>query len=85
MSIPASTAPASAAGLNQTPDESAGPITARERIASLDVLRGVALLGILPMNIQAFSMISAAYINPTVYGDLHGGNYWVWFFLPPAG
>ncbi|MGB8885636.1 MAG: DUF418 domain-containing protein [Candidatus Korobacteraceae bacterium] len=59
--------------------DSAGPVTAKERIASLDVLRGVALLGILPMNIQAFSMISAAYINPTVYGDLHGANYWVWF------
>ena len=77
--------PTSAATNTDTPAaihlsaESAGPITARERIASLDVLRGVALLGILPMNIQAFSMISAAYINPTVYGDFHGANYWVWF------
>ena len=79
MNTPASTAPASAAGFNQTPHESAGPIAARERIASLDVLRGVALLGILPMNIQAFSMISAAYMNPTAYGDFHGANYWVWF------
>lgn len=60
--------------------ESAGPVTAKERIVSLDVLRGVALLGILPMNIQAFSMISAAYGNPTAYGDLHGANYWVWYF-----
>ena len=60
--------------------ESLGPVTAKERIQSLDVLRGVALLGILPMNIQAFSMISAAYMNPTAYGDLHGANYWVWFF-----
>ena len=30
------------------------------------------------MNIQAFSMISAAYVNPTAYGDFHGANYWVW-------
>ena len=30
------------------------------------------------MNIQAFSMIGSAYINPTSYGDLLGGNYWVW-------
>ena len=58
----------------------AGPVTTKERIASLDVLRGVALLGILPMNIQAFSMIGAAYMNPTAYGDLHGANYWVWYF-----
>jgi len=55
-------------------------VTAKERIVSLDVMRGVALLGILPMNIQAFSMISAAYMNPTAYGDLHGANYWVWYF-----
>ena len=41
------------------------PVSERERIVSLDVLRGVALLGILVMNIQAFSMIHAAYLNPT--------------------
>jgi len=54
------------------------PVAEKERIASIDVLRGFALLGILPMNIQYFSMISAAYGNPTAYGDLHGANYWVW-------
>ena len=55
------------------------PVTEKERIVSIDVLRGLALLGILPMNIQYFSMISAAYQNPTAYGDLTGANYWVWF------
>jgi len=30
------------------------------------------------MNIQSFSMPSAAYINPTVYGDLLGLNKWIW-------
>lgn len=49
-----------------------------ERIVSLDVLRGFAVLGILIMNIQSMSMISAAYINPTAYGDLTGINKWVW-------
>lgn len=49
-----------------------------ERIVSIDVLRGVAVLGILIMNIQNFSMIGAAYINPTAYGDLTGLNKWVW-------
>ncbi|MFO7670025.1 MAG: DUF418 domain-containing protein [Bacteroidales bacterium] len=49
-----------------------------ERIVSLDVLRGVAVAGILIMNIQSFSMPSAAYLNPTVYGDLTGVNRWVW-------
>lgn len=49
-----------------------------DRIVSLDILRGLAVLGILIMNIQSFSMPSAAYINPTAYGDLHGLNRWVW-------
>ena len=78
MSSPASAATTTVTPIH-FPSDSAGPITARERIRSLDVLRGVALLGILPMNIQAFSMISAAYVNPTAYGDFHGANYWVWF------
>ncbi len=49
-----------------------------QRIVSLDVLRGFAVLGILIMNIQTFSMIGAAYINPTAFGDLTGLNKWIW-------
>jgi uncharacterized protein len=56
----------------------AQPVGDKERIVSIDVLRGFALLGILAMNIQAFSMIGAAYTNPTSYGDLHGANYAIW-------
>jgi len=55
-----------------------GPVAESERIDSLDVLRGFALLGILVMNIQSFSMPAAAYMNPTAYGDLTGANLWVW-------
>ncbi len=55
-----------------TESELAGPVTAAERIGSLDVLRGFALLGILTMNIGAFSMPSATYFNPTVWGSLDG-------------
>lgn len=54
----------------------ATPLT--NRITSLDVLRGFALLGILLMNIQSFSMPGAAYLNPYAYGDIQGANYWVW-------
>ena len=54
------------------------PVQASDRIESLDVLRGFAILGILIMNIQSFSMIGAAYINPAAYGDLTGVNKWVW-------
>ncbi len=55
-----------------------GPVSASERVFSLDVLRGVALLGILIMNIQSFAMIQAAYFNPTALGDLSRINWWVW-------
>lgn len=54
------------------------PTTQKERILSLDVLRGFALLGILLINIQSFAMPSSAYLNPSSYGDLTGINKWVW-------
>ena len=54
------------------------PTRPTERIVAIDILRGFALLGILIMNIQGFAMPTAAYLNPTVYGDLSGANRWVW-------
>ena len=48
------------------------------RLPALDILRGFALLGILVMNIQSFSMPEAAYYNPTLHGDLNGPNFFVW-------
>lgn len=54
------------------------PVQSGERIQALDFLRGFAILGILIMNIQSFSMPSAAYLNPMAYGDLTGINKWVW-------
>lgn len=38
------------------------------RIATLDIVRGVAVMGILAMNIVAFAMPPAAYLNPVAYG-----------------
>lgn len=58
--------------------ESLHPVISSERIQSLDILRGFAILGILIMNIQSFSMPGAAYMNPMAYGDLDGLNKWVW-------
>ncbi|GAA0343355.1 DUF418 domain-containing protein [Bowmanella denitrificans] len=39
------------------------------RIQLLDLLRGIALLGILLMNIRLFSAPEAAYFSPLVYGE----------------
>ncbi len=63
--------------MNQT-GQSLGPVTAMERIRSLDVLRGVALLGILLMNIAGFGLVFMAYIDPTVQGGAEGKDLFVW-------
>ena len=42
----------------------AEPVSALERLTSVDVLRGFALLGILAMNIVAFAWPGPAYDNP---------------------
>ncbi len=42
-----------------------------QRYESLDIIRGVAVMGILLMNIVSFALPEAAYLNPRAYGD-HG-------------
>ncbi|NJN26312.1 MAG: hypothetical protein HC819_10205 [Cyclobacteriaceae bacterium] len=51
-----------------------------DRAHALDALRGVAVLGILIMNIQSFAMISASYTNPMVFGSMTGVNKTLWLF-----
>jgi len=43
------------------------PVT--DRISTLDIVRGVAVMGILAMNIVAFAMPVGAYMNPMAYGS----------------
>jgi uncharacterized protein len=64
------------------PDNSTGasPVLATDRIVSLDVLRGVAVLGILVMNIYAFAMPFIAYSNPLAMGGTELHNIGTWFF-----
>ena len=47
---------------------SAGPIAAAQRITSLDAIRGIAILGILPMNALIFGLDNAAYNNLSADG-----------------
>jgi len=57
----------------------AEPIALQSRLLNIDIIRGIALLGILLMNIQAFSMNFSAYSNPTSYGDLTGINFYAYY------
>ncbi len=54
------------------------PTAPQSRYASIDILRGIALLGMLVMTIQSFAMPMAAYINPNVYENLSGNDLYVW-------
>src|SRR4029079_19331024 len=51
-----------------------------ERIATLDIVRGVAVMGILAMNIVAFAMPGAAYPNPMAYGTEGPADLASWVF-----
>jgi uncharacterized protein len=53
---------------------------APNRIATLDTVRGVAVMGILAMNIAAFSMPFQAYWNPTAYGLESQADLGSWLF-----
>ena len=49
-----------------------------ERNVTLDFVRGVAILGILLLNIAAFGLPKAAYLNPAWYGDITRSDAWTW-------
>ncbi len=53
------------------------PVSSRRRIVAIDVLRGVAVLGILIVNVQGFAQVASAYMNPTS-GVRSGADLWLW-------
>jgi uncharacterized protein len=53
------------------------PTRRAERIGMLDTTRGIAVLGILLMNIVGFGL-PEAYEDPTNWGGHDGANLWVW-------
>jgi uncharacterized protein len=54
------------------------PSPAAERILALDALRGIAVIGIVGMNVLAFAMPGPAYYNPLSFGSTSPADYWVW-------
>lgn len=51
------------------------------RIATLDCARGIAILGILLMNISAFGLPKSAYLNPAYLGIPAARDAWTWAWL----
>ncbi|WP_379923117.1 DUF418 domain-containing protein [Erythrobacter sp. R86502] len=54
------------------------PFAPSHRILALDALRGIAVIGIVGMNVLAFALPSPAYYNPLSYGGVSPPDYWVW-------
>jgi uncharacterized protein len=56
------------------------PLQPSERLVPLDIIRGVALFGILLMNITMFGMPDA-YSDPTNYGGAQGADLFSWWVI----
>jgi uncharacterized protein len=56
------------------------PVDGAERVNSVDVIRGVALMGILAMNIVHFAWPGVVYSIPIMAPDHDKGDLWLWGF-----
>lgn len=59
----------------------AAPVSQSERIVILDSLRGIAILGILLMNIPGFALPDPVYYDPSVLNEWGTVNFKTWYFI----
>ncbi|RAV98729.1 DUF418 domain-containing protein [Pseudochryseolinea flava] len=55
------------------------PTSLRDRITLLDALRGIAVFGILVMNIPGFSLPYAQIFDPSLKGEMRGANFYAYY------
>lgn len=59
--------------------DTGGPVATKDRIETLDFIRGIAVMGILAANIIAFGQPSNAYMWPEAFGvDAADPDGWMW-------
>lgn len=66
--------------MNPTNSLAAAPVSQNERITILDSLRGIAILGILLMNIPGFALPDPVLYDPSILGE-SGANFKTWYFI----
>jgi uncharacterized protein len=68
--------------MSNPPDTTlAAPVSQGERIILLDSLRGIAILGILLMNIPGFALPEPVYGDPSVLNEWGTINFKTWYFI----
>lgn len=60
---------------------SSAPLAQSDRIEIIDSLRGIALLGILLMNIPGFGLPWSMYFNLNIRNEYTGPNYYTWWIV----
>lgn len=58
----------------------AAPVAQTERIVILDSLRGIAILGILLMNVPGYGFPHIATSDPSIHNET-GKNFYTWYFI----
>ncbi len=59
----------------------AAPVSQSERITIMDSLRGIAILGILLMNIPGFGLPDPVHHDPSVLNEWGTANFKTWYFI----